>query len=122
MEDKKLYYVKKRKHPTDNKEKNTSQIIYNEYITIKNIPSSAYDYIVNGKSGIAWIMDRYQIKTDKVSQITLNPNLYSDNPKYILNLLLSVISTCINANEIIKSLPKLKISTSLYESTPNGDI
>lgn len=49
-------------------------IIFNENITIENIPQEAYEYMINGKSAIEWIMDRYQIKIDKDSQIRNNPH------------------------------------------------
>jgi predicted helicase len=40
-------------------------IIYNSAITIQNIPAKAWDYTVNGKSAIEWIMERYQLTTHK---------------------------------------------------------
>ena len=79
------YNVKKMKHP---KKGVLDTIIYNESITIKNIPEKAYEYFVNGRPAIEWIIDQYQVKTDKKSGITDDPNEFSDDPKYILNLLL----------------------------------
>ena len=58
------------------------------YIRISNIPEKAYEYVVNGYSAIGWIIDQYQVKTDKKSGITDDPNDYSDDEKYIFNLLL----------------------------------
>lgn len=83
-------------------------IIYNNQITIEGIPLKAYEYIVNGKSAIEWIMERYQITTNKESQITNDPNDWGkehDNPKYIYNLLLSIINLSIKSVDIIDSLP-----------------
>ena len=83
-------------------------IIFNTHITIENIPAKAYEYIVNGKSAIEWVMERYQVKTDKDSGITNDPNLYaqeSGNPDYILNLLLSVIAVSVKTMEIVEGLP-----------------
>ena len=88
-----------------------SQIIYNEYITLKNIPAEAYQYVVNGKSAIEWIMERYQVTTDKDSHIKNDCNDWGrehDNPRYILDLLLSVINVSVQTVEIVKGLPKLK--------------
>ncbi|ECB9537649.1 N-6 DNA methylase, partial [Listeria monocytogenes] len=73
------YRVKKMKHP---KKGVLDTIIYNESITIKNIPEKAYEYVVNGRPAIDWIIDQYQVKTDKKSGITDDPNEFSDNPKY----------------------------------------
>jgi len=84
-------------------------IIYNNQISITEIPLKAYDYIVNGKSAIEWIMERYQVTTNKDSGITNDPNDWSDehnNPKYIYNLLLSIINLSIKSVDIIDSLPE----------------
>ena len=86
-------------------------IIFNSDIKIKNIPLEAYNYQVNGKSAIEWIMERYAITVDKNSQIKNNPNLWCEenkNPRYILDLLLSVISLSLKTNELIKKLPKIE--------------
>jgi predicted helicase len=88
-------------------------IIYNQSITITNIPLKAYDYIVNGKSAIEWVMERYQVKTDKESGIINDPNLYATEtgqPEYILKLLLSVIALSMKTGEIVESLPPLIFS------------
>lgn len=100
------YRVKKMKHP---KKGVLDTIIYNESITIKNIPEKAYDYVVNGRPAIEWIIDQYQVKTDKKSGITDDPNEFSDNPKYILNLLLSVITVSMRTLELIEELPEFEI-------------
>jgi predicted helicase len=99
--------VEKMRYPRKN-EKDT--IIYNPYIIIENILPKAYEYIVNGKPAIEWVMERYQIKTDKASGITNDPNLYATengNPEYILNLLLSVIAVSIKTVEIVEKLPNI---------------
>lgn len=100
------YRVKKMKHP---KKGVLDTIIYNESITIKNIPEKAYDYVVNGRPAIEWIIDQYQVKTDKKSGITDDPNDFSDDPKYILNLLLSVITVSMRTLELIEELPEFEI-------------
>lgn len=86
-------------------------IIYNSSITIKNIPLEAYDYQVNGKSAIEWIMEKYAVTTNKDSGITNDPNLWCNehnDPKYILNLLLSIITLSLKTNELVRELPKVK--------------
>ncbi len=89
-----------------------SVIYYNSAITISNIPEKAYEYTVNGKSAIDWIMERYQITTDKRSGITNDPNDWAEevgNPRYILDLLLSVINVSVQTVEIVESLPRLQL-------------
>lgn len=102
------YEVVKMRFP---KKGEKDSIIYNNQITITNIPEKAYDYIVNGKSAIEWIMERYQITTHKDSGITNNPNDWSaevGNPRYILDLLLSIINVSVQTVEIVEGLPKVE--------------
>jgi predicted helicase len=83
-------------------------IIYNSSIKLENIPAKAYEYVVNGKSAIEWIMERYQVKTDKKSGIKNDPNDWAEevgNPQYILDLLLSVVEVSLRTVEIVASLP-----------------
>lgn len=86
-------------------------IIYNDHITIENIPLKAYEYVVNGKAAIEWIMERYAVTIDKASQIKNDPNAWSrehEQPRYILDLLLSVIIVSCKTVDIVNLLPKLK--------------
>jgi predicted helicase len=86
-------------------------IHYNSSITISNIPLEAYEYVINGKSAIEWIMERYQITTHKESQITNDPNDWAEevgNPRYILDLLLSIINVSVQTRDIVGKLPKVK--------------
>ena len=91
------------------KKDDRSTIIYNNDITIRNIPEKAYQYMVNGRSAIEWIMDQYQVKTDKKSGITDDPNDYSNDEKYIFNLLLRIINVSIQTVDLINSLPKFEV-------------
>lgn len=84
-------------------------IIFNDNIEISNIPQKAYQYIVNGKSAIEWIVNQYQISQDKRSGIIDDPNEYSDDPKYIFNLLLRIINVSVQTVDLINQLPPLEI-------------
>ncbi|EEU21911.1 DEAD/DEAH box helicase [Enterococcus faecalis] len=108
------YEVNKMKHPKvknqDGKSVNDkSKIIFNDEITLSNIPEKAYGYIVNGKSAVEWIMDQYKVKLDNSSGIVDDPNSYSEDPKYILNLLLSIITVSMETLELIEKLPSFEI-------------
>ena len=106
--DKTNFKVEKMRFP---KKDQKETINYNSSITIEKIPAKAYEYVVNGKSAIEWIMERYQITTHKESGIKNDPNDWADevgNPRYILDLLLSVINVSVQTVEIIESLPKIK--------------
>lgn len=100
------FKVNKMKHP---KQGVIDTIVYNNDITIENIPERAYDYIVNGRSAIEWIIDQYQISVDKKSEITDDPNEFSEDPKYILNLLLSIITVSMKTLELIDELPEFEV-------------
>jgi predicted helicase len=85
-------------------------IIYNSKIKLENIPAKAYEYVVNGKSAIEWIMERYQVKTNKKSGIENDPNDWAEevgNPRYILDLLLSVVEVSVKTVDIVASLPEV---------------
>lgn len=104
----KMRFAKKR----DEKGKSVndlSTIIFNSDITISNIPEKAYEYVVNGRSAIEWIMDQYQVKTDKKSGITDDPNDYSEDEKYIFNLLLRIINVSVQTVDLVNSLPKFEV-------------
>ncbi|HFD0542183.1 TPA: type ISP restriction/modification enzyme, partial [Enterococcus faecium] len=73
------FKVEKMKHPRRGQ---LDTIIFNEDIVITDIPERAYEYVVNGKPAIEWIIDQYQVKKDKKSGIVDDPNEFSDNPKY----------------------------------------
>lgn len=106
---KKMKFAKIRNSETGKLENDRSTVIFNTDITIRNIPEKAYEYVVNGRSAIEWIMDQYQIKTDKKSGITDNPNDFSEDPKYIFNLLLRIINVSVQTVDLVNSLPKLEI-------------
>ena len=104
-----FFKVEKMRFPKKN-QKDT--IIYNSKIIISNIPQKAYEYIVNGKSAIEWIMERYQVKIDKKSDIKNDPNDWAqevDNERYILDLLLSIINVSVQTVDIVNALPKVEL-------------
>lgn len=87
-----------------------STIIYNSSIQVTNIPDKAYQYIVNGKSAIEWIVERYCVSQDAKSLIKNDANDWSrehNKPRYILDLLLSVINVSVQTVDIVNKLPKL---------------
>jgi len=103
-----FYTVEKMRFP---KKDQKDTIIYNSKIIIRNIPAKAYAYVVNGKSAIEWIMERYQVTTHKESGIKNDPNDWANevgNPRYILDLLLSIINVSLQTVDIVDGLPKVK--------------
>ena len=107
-DDGKFYTVEKMRFP---KKDQKDTIHYNSKITISNIPAKAYEYVVNGKSAIEWIMERYAVTTHKESGIKNDPNDWATevgNPRYILDLLLSIINVSVQTVDIVEGLPKVK--------------
>ncbi|HEY9123455.1 MAG TPA: type ISP restriction/modification enzyme, partial [Bacteroidales bacterium] len=114
-DDGQTYTVEKMRFP---KKDQKDTIIYNSHITVSNIPAKAYEYVVNGKSAIEWIMERYQVTVHKESGIVNDPNDWAKevgNPRYILDLLLSIINVSVQTVDIVNSLPTLTFETSAQE-------
>ena len=104
----------KTKDPVSGKNVNDkSTVIYNEFITLKEIPLAAYDYVVNGKPALEWVMERQSVTTDKDSGITNDANLWATetmgNPKYPLELFLRVVTVGLETMKVVEGLPKLDI-------------
>ncbi len=78
-------------------------IIYNQNITITKIPKKAFDYVVNGKSAIDWVIERYQKTMDKDSLIENNPNDYAGG-KYVFELLCRVIKLSVKSVDLIEKI------------------
>lgn len=113
------YYVTKmkfgkKKDPETNKSVNDlSTVIYNNFITIENIPEEAYDYVVNGKPALEWVMERQSVTTHKDSGITNDANDWAietmKNARYPLELFLRVITVSLETQKIVNDLPKLDL-------------
>ncbi|NTZ82564.1 damage-inducible protein [Burkholderia metallica] len=85
-----------------------SVIVYNGNLTLRDIPLEAYEYVVNAKSAVEWIMERYAMVKDKTSGIENDPNAWSDDPRYIVDLLKRVVRLSLETVRIIKGLPPLE--------------
>ena len=77
-------------------------IHFNDSVKIENIPMTAYDYVVNGKSAVEWVMERYAVTKNTDSGIVNDPNLWSANPRYILDLVSRVIQMSVETMQIIR--------------------
>ncbi|WP_375623707.1 MULTISPECIES: type ISP restriction/modification enzyme, partial [unclassified Bartonella] len=112
----KFYYVTEMKFAKAGKEKDKSTVIYNSNIIMTDIPKEAYEYIVNGKSALEWVMERQCVKTDKKSGIVNDANRYAvetvGNPAYPLELFQRVITVSLETMKIVKKLPKLEMRES----------
>ena len=106
------YRVQKMAFGKEGKDKDKSAIVYNSAITLKGIPEDAYRYMLGSRSAIEWIMDRYQVKTDKASGIVNDPNDWADEhnePRYIIDLVKRIVTVSLETMKIVDSLPALDI-------------
>ena len=101
------YRVAKMRFGKKDRRPDKTMIVYNQHLVLRDIPLEAYDYIVNGKPAIEWIMDRYQVTTEKRSGIENDPNAWSEDPRYIVDLVKRIVAVSVESVRIIKSLPPL---------------
>ena len=91
-----------------------STVVYNHKITLKDIPLAAYEYVVNGKPALEWVMERQAASTHKDSGIVNNANDWAietmKNPRYPLELFQRVITVSLETMKIVNALPKLDIT------------
>jgi predicted helicase len=110
---KSFYRVTKMKFGGKGREKDKTTVIYNANITMQDVPLEAYDYVVNGKPALEWVMERQVVKTDKDSGIVNDANDYANetmgNPAYPLELFQRVITVSLETMKIVRGLPKLDI-------------
>ncbi|NUG09731.1 damage-inducible protein, partial [Acinetobacter bereziniae] len=104
------FYVTKMKFP---KKDQKDTVVYNNAITIREIPLEAYDYEVNGKSALELVMERQSVSTHKDSGIVNDANDWAietmGNAKYPFELFLRVITVSLETIKIVRALPKLDI-------------
>lgn len=108
----KMKFAKTRDPETKKLVADKSSIVYNAHITLAGIPQDAYRYMLGSRSAVEWIIDRYQVKTDKPSGIVNDPNDWSrevGDPRYILDLLARIVTVSLETMKIVDALPALKI-------------
>lgn len=104
--------VEKMRYSRQGRIADKTAIIYNSGITISGIPEEAHEYMLGSRSALDWIVERYQVKTDKASGIVNDPNDWADehdNPRYILDLIARVTTVSVETVRIVKGLPPLDI-------------
>lgn len=106
------FRVEKMRYGKNGKEKDLTTLHYNSKITVTGIPPKAYEYVVNGKPALDWVVERQCVKTDKDSGIVNDANDWAietmHNPRYPLELFLRVITVSLETLKIVKALPTLE--------------
>ncbi|KKZ59267.1 DEAD/DEAH box helicase [Haemophilus haemolyticus] len=109
----KMKFGKKMDEETGKKVDDKTTVIYNSQFTLTNIPEEAYDYVVNGKPALEWVMERQSVKTDKASGIVNDANDWAietmNNPRYSMELFLRVVTVSLETMRIVRALPTLNI-------------
>ncbi|MEK6669981.1 MAG: type ISP restriction/modification enzyme [Pseudomonadota bacterium] len=107
------FRVEKMRYGKKGKDKDLSTLHYNTKITVTGIPLEAYDYVVNGKPALDWVVERQCVKTDKDSGIVNDANDWAvetmGNPRYPLELFQRVITVSLETMKIVRALPKLDV-------------
>lgn len=108
-----FYRVEKMRFGAKRPNIDKTTVIYNANITMTGIPLEAYDYVVNGKPALEWVMERQCVKTDKASGIVNDANSYATetagDPAYPLLLFQRVITVSVETMKIVRALPKLEL-------------
>lgn len=86
------------------------ELIYNDFLTLADIPPQVYEYKLGNRSALEWVVDQYQVKTDKRSGITNDPNNVEDET-YIVRLIKQVVTVSVETVAIVESLPPLEIDS-----------
>jgi predicted helicase len=107
-----MAFAKVRDQETKKLVADRSRVVYNSRIELSGIPEEAYRYQLGSRSAVEWILDRYQVKTDKASGIVNDPNDWSrevSDPRYIIDLLARIVTVSLETMKIVDSLPALAI-------------
>ncbi|MCY4392190.1 MAG: damage-inducible protein, partial [Chloroflexi bacterium] len=105
------YRVEKMRWGGQARNPDLSRIIYNDWVTLAGIPDEAHDYMVGPRSALAWLIDRYQVSTDRASGIVNDVNdwgLERDEPRYILDLVKRIVTVSVETMCIVRGLPELR--------------
>ena len=106
------YAVKKMKYAGKSGAWDKTRIIYNGHITLGGIPAEVQDYMLGSRSAVDWILERYQVKTDRASGIVNDANDWSrerQQPRYIIELIAKIVTVSLDTNRIVGRLPELAL-------------
>jgi len=106
------FRVEKMRYLKRGRDTDKTTIVYNSDITVSDIPVEAQEYLLGSRSALDWIIERYQVKTDKASGIVNDPNDWAEeqgNPRYILDLIARIVTVSVETVKIVNALPPLDI-------------
>ncbi len=97
------YHVEKMKLSKDR-----TALVVNHTLTLAGIPPETFDYRLGNRSALDWIIDQYQVSTDRRSGILTDPNR-ADDPEYIVHLVEKVVRVSVETVEIVKDLSRAPV-------------
>src|SRR5947208_4084418 len=97
--------------------KDKTALTYNQFLTLSGIPPETYEYRLGNRSALEWIIDQYQVSTDKRSGITNDPNR-ADDPEYIVRLIAQVITVSMETVKLVREL--IDFCKSVNSAGPQG--
>jgi len=106
------YRIEKLRYAKQGRATDKSRIVYNAGITLEGIPAEAHEYQLGARSALDWLINRYQVGTDRTSGIVNDPNAWAaehGNPRYILDLLMRVTEVSVRTVRAARALPDLDI-------------
>lgn len=92
--------------------KDRRQLVYNDFLTLSGVPPEIFEYRLGNRSALEWVIDQYQLTTDRRSGITNDPNRAED-PQYILRLVAQVVTVSLETVKIVRALPELGLPEKL---------
>src|SRR5438876_2692939 len=90
--------------------KDKTTLTYNQFLTLTDIPKEAFEYRLGNRSALEWVIDQYQVSTDKRSGITSDPNR-ADDEEYIVRLVGRVVTVSVETVKLVKALPPVVATT-----------
>jgi predicted helicase len=102
-----LYRVVKMRYADDE-----TTVVYNDRITISDIPARVHDYRLGARSALDWVLETNRVRTDKKSGITNDPNDWAieyDSPTYIFDLVGRIVTVSMRTLDIVDELPHLEL-------------
>ncbi len=98
--------TKAMRYAKNGKVQDKSTLIVNEYIRLLGIPDEAHEYMVNGRTPLDWLIDRYRITTDKNSDKVNDPNAWFEKPEDLISTICRIVYLSVETTQIIRRLPK----------------
>lgn len=88
--------------------KDKTSLVYNDFLTLAGIPPQVYEYKLGNRSALEWVIDQYQVSTDKRSGIVNDPNNPAD-PQAIVRLIGQVVTVSVETVRLVNQLPPLSL-------------